>query len=138
VNDWIDKQTHGFIKACPGTDNWRAATRFVIASVVYMQAKWEQPFDPLYTHKADFHNGNQAKKVDMMRIDGAAGQLSLNPGDGYEFLFARRFIAAEGCPLTMLYALPEKGISDDAHTAYSGALLDRIHNCGFHVLGMED
>lgn len=138
LNRYVRERTNGFIKEIPGAGEWPPETRFVVVAALHMIAKWEQPFDPRLTDKSCFYmEGSNPKTVDMMRQHDARGRLNNDADNGYDFLFARPFISAEGRPLTMLYALPQKGVTPQEYVANREKLQACITENGIDGLGLR-
>jgi serpin B len=68
INDWAAESTHGHIPEVVSESDITPPTSLMLANAVYFQGKWETPFEPAKTAKADFElsDGNRIQ-VDRMR-----------------------------------------------------------------------
>jgi hypothetical protein len=138
VKGYVRVETNGFIKNIGGLVLLKKDQRCVLMGAANLVARWAQPFDPRGTFKSDFYMGDgQKTTVDMMTQKYVDGLLNANPGEGYEFLFARPFASVEERPVIMLYALPCEGISPEEQVGNRGKLLQRIVANGMTGLGLD-
>ena len=69
INSWVENQTNNKIKDMIDPNALSEFTRLVLTNAIYFKGFWNQPFDPKYTSKMDFHvNSFETTKVDMMSI----------------------------------------------------------------------
>lgn len=70
INNFVEERTSRKIKDLIKPDQLDADTRSVLVNAIYFKAPWEQPFNPEYTHKSDFHNSETDEvSVDFMYKD---------------------------------------------------------------------
>ena len=66
INDWVAAETNDRIKDLLDRDGLPTDTRLVLANAIYLDAKWQQPFEHRATRPADFHAPTGTKKVPTM------------------------------------------------------------------------
>jgi serpin B len=67
INDWAAEGTHGLIPEVINESRIKPLTRLMMANAVYFLGKWETPFEPAKTAKADFELADGSKvQVDRM------------------------------------------------------------------------
>lgn len=69
INLWVEDHTEGMI---PGflKENPERHTRLMLVNAVAFEGKWETPFDPAKTAKANFYGAEKTAKVPMMHATG--------------------------------------------------------------------
>ena len=138
VKGYVRVQTDGFLKEVGGLVILKKDQRCVLMGAANLVARWEQPFNPRDTIESDFYmDDGQKITVDMMTQKYVDGLLNANPGEGYEFMFARPFNSVEEKPVIMLYALPREGVSPEEQAGNREKLLQRIAANGLVGLGLD-
>lgn len=101
INGWVDRRTHGRIpKLLDGLD---PDTVFTLVNTLYLNAKWQHPFDPDLITDGSFTTGDgRSVSVDMMQ---QAGELDYGYGDGWQAIR----LPYRGGELSMMVLLPDKG-----------------------------
>jgi serine protease inhibitor len=101
INGWVDDKTHGRIPRL--LDQLDPAAVFALVNTIYLNAKWERPFDPGDTSSADFTTGTGDHiSAKTMHND---TELDLVRGEGWR---AVRLPYAGG-KLSMWVLLPDRG-----------------------------
>lgn len=103
LQDWLYTQTGGLLKEFP--DVFSKDTALALATTVYFQSKWENPFDEQATHPEIFHSVNGDMQVDFMH--------GTNVGTYYwadQFGAVTQKLESGG---EMWFLLPDEGVSVD-------------------------
>ena len=105
VNSWVNEHTDGLIPSLPlsGIDD----IMLMLINAIAIDARWEEPFDGLYTCKQNFHAPDGDVEVDMMYNTLVGGYVET---DGLQLLR----LDYRDCDLYMLLALPHDGDVADA------------------------
>lgn len=103
INRWVDANTRGKIKKI--VDNIPASTVMFLINAIYLNGKWQKPFDKSLTQEKPFHlaNGEQ-KRVPMMAQTGKFPYLK---GENFQMV---SLPYGQG-RLSMVVVLPDEGIS---------------------------
>ncbi|MBR5084513.1 MAG: serpin family protein [Prevotella sp.] len=68
VNGWVDEKTHHLIPSV--LEHPDDFILMMLVNALYFKGAWNTPFDPLATHKADFHQADgKTVEVDMMKTE---------------------------------------------------------------------
>lgn len=54
INDWVSQETSGKITGVVSPEDFDAFTRLALANAIYLNGKWETPFDPVRTVSSTF------------------------------------------------------------------------------------
>lgn len=66
VDGWVSAHTQGLIPSLLGPRQITAATRLVLANAIYLNARWQAPFDARRTAPASFDTPSGATRVPFM------------------------------------------------------------------------
>jgi serpin B len=83
INAWVADTTNGKIPQLLGSGDVNDLTRLVLVNAVYMNAKWQSPFDKMTTSPALFHAPGGTIAVPTMHQAGTFGYVR---GPGYSAL----------------------------------------------------
>ncbi|MDQ2760117.1 MAG: serpin family protein [Actinomycetota bacterium] len=83
INAWVSDRTHGKIPSLLDPADIDAFTRLVLVNAVYLNAKWQSPFQKRDTAPAAFHAPGGTVQVPTMNQIGTFGYLR---GSGYRAL----------------------------------------------------
>jgi serpin B len=83
INDWVSDRTHGRIPDLLDRGNIDELTRLVLVNAVYLNAKWDAPFEKGDTASAPFHAPGGTVQVPTMHRTGSYDYLR---GEGYRAL----------------------------------------------------
>lgn len=83
INAWASARTHGKIPSLLARGDIDTLTRLVLVNAVYLNAKWQSPFDKRATTPAAFHAPGGTVRVPTMH---QAGSLDYARGPDYQAL----------------------------------------------------
>lgn len=103
INDWVEEQTEGKIKALLPEGAITPQTVLVLTNAIYFNASWQFPFRPEATVDGPFHLlDGSAVTVPLMH---QSHQFGYAAGPGYQAVE----LPYSGGELSMVVILPEKG-----------------------------
>jgi serpin B len=82
INAWVSQLTHGRIPSLMSPGQITAQTNLVLANAVYLNARWQFPFDPNQTSPASFHTPSASVSVPFM--DSGTSNLPYAAVSGYQ------------------------------------------------------
>lgn len=103
INNLVAQETHGYIRQLFPKGSIKASTVMVLTDAVYLNASWENAFDPEKTSDEDFYPATGAARQTPMMDDG--GMYSYAAGDGWQMVE----LPYKGGKLAMDVLLPSKG-----------------------------
>ena len=103
IDNLVSQETHGYIKQLFSKGSIDASTLVVLTDAVYLNAQWEQAFDPGKTFDTSFHpDSGAAQQTSMMDEEGTYGYTSVGGCQVVELPYA-------GGKLAMDVLLPAEG-----------------------------
>lgn len=74
INAWVEAHTNNKIKNLVSANSLSSATRLVLVNALYLNAKWESPFQTALTWADDFYlNNGSTIEVQMMHSSSSGG-----------------------------------------------------------------
>ena len=121
INDWVAQRTADKITDLLATPDITSATRLVLTNAVYLNAAWNEPFDPSNTRDGAFtllDGSTVTTKLMGAELVGATGLA----GAG----FSAVSLPYQDTALSLLLVVPDEGTFAAFESAFDGSHLDAV------------
>lgn len=105
INDWVSQETSGKITGVVSPEDFDTYTRLALANAIYLNGKWEMPFDPARTVSATFTRPDGS----VVSVPTMNEGLETRYSAGVDFQAAELRYQGTSNPASMVFIVPTAG-----------------------------